>query len=243
MPDALGEVIRSESQLLEIQCHKLYCAPPFGSFARIDCSGGEITVFAVVTQVSTAPFDSNRLVQAHGLPPGELEQKKPHLPTLFRTVFHAQMVGYRSGDVLLAGTPPRPPRLHSYAYPAEEADVRAVTESPSFLRSLTQVTEVPLEDLLVSALGAARDASGPEAGGRLVTWGKYLARLLARDYVTLEGVLRRVSPPSTLPPLRPAAVPARPSAAPPAGNGPGWEAPLPLAGSPVRRSLDPFEDA
>ena len=91
--DALGEVIASDSQMLEVECHKLYAAPRFGSFVRADCIGSGVSHFGVVTHVSTTPVDGNRVVQAHRLPPGELEQRKPHLPTLFRTTFLVRIIG------------------------------------------------------------------------------------------------------------------------------------------------------
>jgi hypothetical protein len=235
MTDAFGEVIDSRSQALRVECHRLYCAPAFGSFVRADCIDG-VSHFAVVTQISTEPVDGNRVVQAYGLPPGELEERKPHLPTLFRTVFEARSVGYRQGEAFVGGTPPLPARPHCYVFPAESAEIQKITGSPAFLRALSQTQDAPLEDLLVCAIEAAREAWG--AAAPVVSWGKYLARLLRGDYVTLEGVFQRLSQggPSALSPV------------PPAARHPRWEERRPLItgnGPSARVPLgdrDPFQE-
>jgi hypothetical protein len=227
MPEQLGETIGADSRVLEVECHQLYCAPPFGSFVRAECIGSGFAQFAVVTRVATGPFDGSRIIQAHRLPPGELEQKKPHLTTLLRTLFTAQIVGYGKDGAHVNGTPPLPPRLHCYVYPATPEEVKAMTASPAFLRSLVVAQEVSLEDLLVSAIESARAAWGHDAP--LVSWGKYLARLLHRDYVTLEGVLQRLTPA----PAPIGALAAAPPAAAPAARVPAhplYEEPIRIAG-------------
>lgn len=238
--EPIGEVIASDSQVLEVECHQLYCAPPFGSFVRAECVGSGMQYYGVVTRVATSPLDGNRVVQAHGMPPGELEQRKPHLVDLLRTTYSVRVVGYGQGDARVAGTPPTPPRLHCFVSPATADDVRGITESPNFLRPLSQVADAPLEDLLACALQRARDAwPAAEQHARLVTWGKFLARLLREDYLTLEGVLQRLTPavPAAGSPVGGAAAdtPRRP---------PIYEQPLPLTGStprPSGNSSDPFD--
>src|SRR6266542_3057598 len=147
MEDPLGETIGADSRVLEVECHKLYCAPPFGSFVRAECIGSGVSQFGVVTRVTTGSFDGNRIVQAHKMPPGELEQRKPHLTTLLRTVFQAQIVGYGRDGARVVGTPPLPPQLHCFVYAAVDDEVRAMTASPDFLRALVQAQEVSIEDL------------------------------------------------------------------------------------------------
>ena len=217
-PDTqFGEVIQADSQLLAAECHALYGAPAFGSFVRAVCAGSARDHYGVVTAVSTGAFDGNRLVQAHKLPPGELEERKPHLPSLLRTQFEARLVGYGEQGACVAGTPPTPPRLHCWVYAAADDEVRRVTESGLFLRTLVFAPEVPLEDLLVCAITSAQAAWNGSAP--VVQWGKYLARLLRGQYVTLESVLSRLAAPAIVP-----------ATVPPDGAGRGWEAPLPLAG-------------
>jgi hypothetical protein len=232
-PEALGEVIASTSQALEVECHTLYAAPAFGSFVRADCVGSELSHFAVVTHVATAPYDSNRVVQAHRLPPGELEERKPHLTTLFRTTFQARVVGYGRNGTAIPGTAPQPARLHCFTYRAAPEQIQAVTRTPDFLRALTQVPEAPLEDLLVSAIESAREAWG--AGAPVVSWGKYLARLLRGNYVALEHVMERLGPSATLP--------GTPLTVSPAPVHPRWEEARPLiAGNGPLGDRDPFQE-
>jgi hypothetical protein len=237
-PSALGEIIRSDSQTLEVECHALYGAPPFGSFIRADCVGSGRSHYAVVTRISTGPFDGARVVQAHRLAPGELEQRRPHLPTVLRTLFEARVVGYGEDGLRVPGTAPMPPRLHCFVYRAESDEVRDLTGNANWLRPLLQTEAVLVEDLLVCAVRAAAEAWKP-AQPPLVTWGKYLARLLRQDYVTLEGVLQRLSsasrsaPPTGTAPATPATTPR---------SAPRWEERLPLTGGSRPDKSDPFEE-
>lgn len=221
-----GEVIEADSQGLTVECHQLYAAPAFGSFIRATCAGSGRDYFAVVTGVSTEAFDSNRIIQAHRLPPGELEERKPHLPSLLRTQFEARLVGYGEGSIRLPGTPPVPPRLHCWVYPATLEEIRDVTRQPTFLRTLVMAQNAPQEDLLVAAIESAREAWGPSAP--LVEWGKYLARLLRGQYVMLESVLARLSPVASTVPPPPVSRPLTGDPRSLTDRAPGWEAPLPL---------------
>jgi hypothetical protein len=259
-----GEVIGGDTRDLVIECHALYGAPTFGAFVRAECRGSETHHFAVVARVATGPFDSNRVVQAHRMPPGELEAEKPHLADLLRTVFEARVVGHGRNGVPIPGTPPLPPRLHCYVYPADLDEIHALTATPDFLRPLTTLPDTPTEDLLVAAIRAALEAwPEREHRRRLVEWGRYLARLLQRNYMALEDVLSRVSPapvsvpvampaPVAAPAIAPIAAPTRTSTAPasrytsspePRRDPPKWEEPIPLTTHrPIPDDdLDPFE--
>jgi hypothetical protein len=231
---ALGEVIQADTRVLEVECHALYAAPAFGSFVRAHCVGSDQFHYGVVTHVRTGPVDANRVVQAHGLPPGELEERKPHLTTLFRTTFVVRLVGYGREGLALPGTASQPPRLHCFVYEAEAAEIQAVTARPDFLRPLTQVLDAPVEDLLVAAIQAAGDAWGEQGHARVIGWGKYLARLLRADYVTLEGVFQRLAPVTSAANAAPAPIP----------KAPRWEEAVPLVtgNGTRRRKEDPFED-
>jgi hypothetical protein len=225
--DQFGEIIQADSQNLVGECHQLYRAPAFASFIRASCAGSGRDYYAVVTGINTGPFDGNRVIQAHRLPPGELEERKPHLPSLLRTQFQARIAGYGESELRVPGTPPVPPRLHCWVYEATPEEIRDVTARPTFLRTLVNAPEAPIEDLLVGTITAARAAWGNQAP--LVEWGKYLARLLRRDYVVLESVLQRLEPGPTLIPAPVVSTALEPAA-------PGWEKPIPLAGDPLPSS-------
>lgn len=253
-----GEVIGGDTRDLEIECHELYRAPVFGSFVRAECRGSETHHFAVVARVATGPFDSNRVVQAHRMPPGELEAEKPHLADLLRTVFEARVVGHTQNGAPSPGTPPLPARLHCFVYPADLDEIQALTSAPDFLRPLTTLPDAPVEDLLVATMRAALEA-WPERQRhtRLVEWGRYLARLLKGDYLALEGVLRRLGPASVPVAVAPPVAVASPTPAlssetssrytlppEPRREPPKWEEKMPYNGTrPFGENddLDPFE--
>src|SRR4051794_22221609 len=142
-PGALaGEVIEADTLQFRAECPRLYAAPPFGSFVRVE--GAERSVFGVVSHIATATMDAGRQTQALHLPPERLAERMPQLALLLRTCFTAVVVGYAEGDIR-PYLPPLPPEIHRFVYPCVPAEVEALTAEPDFLRVLA-AAEAPVED-------------------------------------------------------------------------------------------------
>src|SRR2546428_743110 len=89
MPDPhCGEVIAADTVHLEAECPRLYEAPNFGSFIRVDSDG--LDIYGVVYHIATGCIDSNRRTQALGLAPDEIPRRMPHLDLVLRTTFSAR---------------------------------------------------------------------------------------------------------------------------------------------------------
>lgn len=205
-----GEVILADTLRFEAECRELYQAPEFGSFVRAD--SGQQTVFGVVYLVATSCIDANRKTQAHWMSSEELGERLPHLHLVLRTTFTARVIGHRSGGALLPRLPGQPPRIHTFVSPAGPEEIRDLTRSNSFLRTLGTAAELPAEDLIGASVERARAAwaGQPDAERRFEEWCRYLARLFRDDFDRFEAIMQRVAPEE--PPPYPA-----------------WEGPLPLA--------------
>jgi hypothetical protein len=215
-----GEVIAADTVQLEAECPRLYDAPNFGSFVRVDSEG--LDIYGVVYHIATACIDANRRMQALHLPPDEISRRMPHLDLVLRTTFAARVIGFRSDSEIYSHLPVQPARIHCFVVPARDEDVRVLTRSPTFLRALTAIPEAPIEEVIAAAIRSARGAWAREGGERRATeqmlvWGKYLARLYRADYDRFEAIMQRV------PPI-------------PAQAGKPWEEALPLASD----DRDPF---
>ncbi len=215
-----AEIILADTLHVEAECLRIYAAPPFGSFVRVESEGLEL--YGVVYQIATGCIDSNRKTQALGLAPEEIPHRMPHLELVLRTTFSARVIGFRADGAFHVGLPAQPARIHCPAFPAGDAEVRGLTRSPLFLRPLATATELPVEEVVAATVRAATRAwrGTPDAETCAACWYRYLARLFRNDYDRFEAVMQRVGQD-------------------PESVGKSWEEPLPLATA--RR--DPFEEA
>ena len=198
MPDEhCGEVIAADTVHFEAECPRLYAAPNFGSFVRVEVDG--VGIYAVVYHIATGCIDTNRRTQALGLAPDDIPRRMPHLELVLRTTFTARIIGFRAQGEIYNHLPAQPARIHCFVTPAEDEEVRALTKSPTFLRALAGAPDAPVEEVIAAAIRAARVAWGREVGEarateQMVVWGKYLARLFRSDFDRFEAIMQRIPP-------------------------------------------------
>jgi hypothetical protein len=202
---AIGEVIDADTLRFRAECPRLYGAPPFGSFVRVEGAGG--AVFGVVSHIATTTVDAGRQTQALHLPPERLAERMPQLSLLLRTCFTAVTVGYRNVSSPSSRTnaqhpapgicpylPSLPPEIHRFVYPCAPVEVEMLTREPDFLRILS-AADAPVEDVLAAAIlhaSAARGSAGALADTFLVECGKAVATLFRREPDRFQSVLRRI---------------------------------------------------
>lgn len=199
--EAIGEIINASVTSLIAQCWQtedsdglpLSRKPNFGSFVRIDCNESDFDVVAVVYNVITGPQDAVHKPSALGLSRERLKVEQPHIFALLRTEVHASIVGYVRNGRVFQHLPPQPPEVHDFVYPATNMEVCEITEEFDFLRLLTQVTEVPSDELLAAAVREAYGARNNDYAF-LVAAGQALSHLLRADYDRLVSVLRKIRP-------------------------------------------------
>jgi hypothetical protein len=203
---ALGEVIEADTLRFRAECSRLYAAPPFGSFVRVEGSdhgGGAdsgskgrrppAAIYGVVFHMSTGAIDPGRQTQALHLPPERLSERMPQLALVLRTCFTAVVVGHVESGVVCPYLPPQPPEIHRFVAPCALEEVEALTREPDFLRVLA-AAEGPVEDLLAAAIRHAAEArgTGRPADEFIVACGKTLALLFRREPDRFQSVMRRV---------------------------------------------------
>ena len=108
------------------------------------------------------------------------------------------MVGYRGAGGVSHVLPPRPARLHGFVHLADPGAVREFTRSPHFLANLVSAAPPEADHAAAAFVRLARRAHPDPAAFQLVvlwflvTAGKELARLLARDVQRLNTLLRMI---------------------------------------------------
>lgn len=202
-PSHVGEVIETATtgflaQCLEPEDLSFPVMPPFGSWIKsLDEESGN-KVYGIVTYVTTSPIDSIHRARALGLSLAELKEQQPQIFAMLQTEFRAAIVGFEmpianngKRGKIYQYLPPRPPQIHQAVYACEEEEVIEFTENLEFMRTLLQVTDVPVESLIAASIRAVYQM---RQGDRkwLVTVGRTLSILLKDDYDRLRYILSQI---------------------------------------------------
>ncbi len=206
-PNHIAEVIETSTtqymaQCLEPEDLKFPRMPPFGSWVKSFDEESGNKILAVVTYVTTTPIDSVHRARALGLSLEELREQQPQIFAMLKTEFKAAIVGFEVPNNSTNGNrnkpgkvyqylPPRPPQIHQAVYSCEASEVVHFTENLDFLRTLLQVTDIPVESLVAASV---RDVYRLRQANRdwLVQVGRTLSTLLKDDYDRLRYILSQI---------------------------------------------------
>ncbi|MBI4499176.1 MAG: hypothetical protein HY689_14900 [Chloroflexi bacterium] len=195
MSGHIAEVIEASTGEFVAQSYEVNQPPPFGSLVRT--ADGDADLYGIVYQVTTAGLDPGRRAVALGRgedDPEAIYRTHPQLHQLFRTDFHALVVGYRAGGRITHTVPQRPARVHGFVYPCADQEVRQFSDALDFLPLLLAAQPAaPLEELLAAFLRRAA-AARPDGRDFLVRAGKALALLVRGDVRRLSVILERIRP-------------------------------------------------
>ena len=172
--------------------------PTFGTFVRAPIQQGQTDLIGIVHNIRLQDDPFLRTLAATIAPDdpqyAEVIQDQRENRALPVEISVAA-IGYRmaGGGSFIYGFPPQPPMvLYSIAVCSDQ-EVKAITASPEFMRTLLDAPDLPTDELIPAALeraAALRPAS--EVEHFLVDSGRYLARYLGRDPVRLDRILRRL---------------------------------------------------
>jgi hypothetical protein len=198
--ERIGEVLSASAGSFIAGSYELLSAPHFGSFVRAASRDGHADVLAVVTDIRTTTREAGGRADLRGrtysgreLFDHQIYHEHPDLGEVLQTEFHLLSVGVIRNSRISAGIPPLPPPVHYSVYPADAAEVSALTDQRALWPLLLQSAQGNADDLIAAAVqaAAAQRADGPAFYRRI---GRELAVLLTDDYVRLTGLLRRLRP-------------------------------------------------
>lgn len=206
-PNHIAEVVETSTteflaQCLDSEALTLSTMPPFGSWVKSKEEEGGNLVYAVVYFASTSPIDSVHRARALGLTLEELREQQPQIFAMLKTEFRAAIAGFQPYQIsdrtselepglIYQHLPPRPPQLHQAVYTCEPAEVIRFTEKLDFMRSLLQMSAVPVDALIAATL---REIYQLRQADRewLVQAGRTLGVLLKDDYDRLRAILNQI---------------------------------------------------
>lgn len=185
----VGEVLGSGPGVFTGELLESGNVPALGTVVR---AAAETDVFGVVSNLETDTVFPGRTPTRYGLPPDELVKRHPELSELITTKFAATVVGYRSGDSVVVGSPGKPVGLYTPVYTADPGDVIALGDDRRIVRFLVSSDAGADDGFLLAALLNLTDARS-ERAGFLEDVCRELSRLLAADYLRLEYLLDSLS--------------------------------------------------
>lgn len=206
-PHHIAEVVETSTteflaQCLDSETLSFSMMPPFGSWVKsMEEEGGNL-VYAVVYFASTSPVDSVHRARALGLSLQELREQQPQIFAMLKTEFRAAIAGFQpytvSGDrsvgeagVIYQHLPPRPPQLHQSVFTCTPEEVIHFTAKLDFLRSLLQMSAVPVDALIAATLREIYQLRQADRDW-LVQAGRTLGVLLKDDYDRLRAILSQI---------------------------------------------------
>lgn len=188
MTKHIGEVVESGTKGYVARSPRVGQSPAFGSFVR---TGSETLVYGLVFEIITGSREPGRKPAAYDLSIDELRREQPQIFELLKTEFHVLALAYSASGKMRFALSPVPPSIHSFVYECTDEEKEALSSEDFFLRAIVSAQNVPVDDLIVSALYNAQDTRKNDKD-YMVRMGKSLSRFFRDDYERLSSILRRI---------------------------------------------------
>lgn len=166
--------------------------PTFGMFVKAHIQQKTAEVIGLVYNVNIDDdLFARQVAVADGLDETKIadQQRNRQVPVEFSVL----SIGSKTSSRYSQALPPQPPMTLDPIYKCAPDEIVAFTRTFDFVRLVLMTMEVPSDELLVAALQAAA-AARPVADREdfLIAAGRECARLLARDLLHLDNLVRRL---------------------------------------------------
>jgi len=198
-PQHLAEVVATSTteflaQCLEPESLDFPLMPAFGSWVKSQQDeNSDIISYGVVYHATTAPIDSVHRAVALGLSLKELREQQPQIFAMLRSEIKVVLVGFGSVGNIYQHLPAQPPQIHQAVYGCEAKEIEKFTNELNFLRTLVQMTNAPVDELIAAVLRNVYQVRKCDRNW-LVQAGRKLSLLLKDDYDRLGAILAQVHP-------------------------------------------------
>jgi hypothetical protein len=193
MTTAIGRLLRSSTIGFVFGCSVPEPdVPCFGDFVKAPAQHRQAEVVGLIYDIAIEddPF-VRQMAATPDLPEAYILDQRANRQVPIEVSVLA--VGYRTGAGFYQTLPPQPPITLDQISPCELAEVRAFNERLDYLGLILGAPDIPADELLGAALRNAAEAL-PAADRRpfLIRAGQECARLLGRDLVRLDSILRKI---------------------------------------------------
>ncbi|TYQ23239.1 hypothetical protein PseudUWO311_23565 [Pseudanabaena sp. UWO311] len=198
-PKHLAEVVATSTTEFLAQCLEpdnldFPLMPAFGSWVKSQQDeNSEVIAYGVVYHATTAPIDSVHRAVALGLSLKELREQQPQIFAMLRSEIKVVLLGFSSLGNIYQHLPSQPPQIHQAVYGCEASEIENFTEELNFIRTLVQMTNAPVDELIAAVLRNVYQVRKCDRNW-LVQAGRKLSILLKDDYDRLGAILGQVHP-------------------------------------------------
>ncbi len=198
-PKHLAEVVATSTTEFLAQCLEpdnldFPLMPAFGSWVKSQQDeNSEVIAYGVVYHATTAPIDSVHRAVALGLSLQELREQQPQIFAMLRSEIKVVLLGFSSVGNIYQHLPSQPPQIHQAVYGCEDSEIENFTEELNFIRTLVQMTNAPVDELIAAVLRNVYQVRKCDRNW-LVQAGRKLSILLKDDYDRLGAILGQVHP-------------------------------------------------
>ena len=198
-PQHLAEVVATSTTEFLAQCLEpkdldFPLMPAFGSWVKSQQDeNSDIISYGVVYHATTAPIDSVHRAVALGMSLKELREQQPQIFAMLRSEIKVVLVGFGSVGNIYQHLPAQPPQIHQAVYACEAEEIENFTNELNFLRTLVQMTNAPVDELIAAVLRNVYQVRKCDRNW-LVQAGRKLSLLLKDDYDRLGAILAQVHP-------------------------------------------------
>jgi hypothetical protein len=182
------------AQCLEPENLDFPLMPAFGSWVKSQQDeNSNIVAYGVVYHATTAPIDSVHRAVALGLSLKELREQQPQIFAMLRSEIKVILLGFTMVGNIYQHLPAQPPQIHQAVYACEDVEIENFTEELNFLRTLVQMNNAPVDELIAAVLRNVYQVRKCDRNW-LVQAGRKLSLLLKDDYDRLGAILQQVHP-------------------------------------------------
>lgn len=192
-----GEIIQASLTVITAQCHRLYVSPGLGAFVKTadqKTAQNIGSIYAVVSGIATTTLDPTRRIIARGenaASEDDLRREHPQLEQLMRTDVTLSVIGHLESGRPCQYLPPFPPRIHTFVYKCEPAEIRRFTQELNFINLIAQFPDAATDDVIAASLREAA-LSHDDPKTFLERAGQSVASLFGDNSQKVREILRRM---------------------------------------------------
>jgi len=198
-PLHIAEVVATSTtdflaECLEPQSLDFPAMPAFGSWVKSQQEeNSNIISYGVVYHATTSTIDSVHRAVALGLSLQAIREQQPQIFAMLRSEIKVVLLGFSTLGNVYQHLPAQPPQIHQAVFACEEEEIANFTEELNFLRTLVQMNNAPVDELIAAVLRNVYQVRKCDRNW-LVQAGRKLSLLLKDDYDRLGGILSQVHP-------------------------------------------------
>lgn len=193
----IGKILKADTRKFVFGCRvNKSDVPIFGSLVKTKIQYRDATLYGLIYNIEVQDDGTTKLLSvADDVRDEEIEWQRDRRVPVEVTVLSAGYSDTFEGQSRLRhALPPQPPITLDLVTECDDTEMQAFTRRLDFFRLILDCYDAPCDELLAASIRLAADAR-PEGQREFfrVSCGQELARLMSKDAMRLENLLRRIA--------------------------------------------------